>query len=369
MFKNIYSLIIKEFLAVWQDKRIRLILIVPPLIQLFIFAFAATLDVKNISVACLNRDEGKLSYELIQRFAGSPFFNDMQYLNDFHQIQEVIDNQKAIMVIHIDEEFSRKLLSGRSPEIQLILDGRKSNTAQIVQGYAFKIIEQYYSDLSKKMNLPFPSTKLIARNWFNSNLIYTWFTVPGLVAILTMFTSLLVTSLTIARERELGTFEQLLVSPLRSIDILIGKAIPGIIIGMGEGTIILIAAVTAFQIPFTGSILALYFSMFIFVCSIVGVGLFLSSLCKTQQQALLAVFVFMSNSVILSGFATPIENMPIWLQKITLINPLRFFLIIVRGIFLKKIPFSVIFQNLYPIIIIAIFNLSVSTWFFRKRLE
>jgi ABC-2 type transport system permease protein len=369
MFKRVYPLIIKEFIAVWQDKKSRIMLILPPMIQLFIFAFSATLEVKNISIGVLNRDYGKESYELIRRFQGSSYFKKIHYLNSPDQIKDIIDNQKAIMVIHIDEQFSRNLLEGKPAETQIILDGRKSNTAQIVLGYASKIIYQYNVERAQKGGVIFPKSVIIPRNWFNTNLTYTWFTVPGLVALLTMTTALLVTSLTIARERELGTFDQLLVSPLNSFDILLGKAVPGIIIGMGEGIAILLFAIFAFEVPFTGSFLALFLALFIFVCSIIGVGLFLSSLCSTQQQALLAVFVFLANSVTLSGFATPVENMPMWLQKVTYINPLRFMLVIARGSFLKELPIKDIITNLYPIVIVAIFNLSLAGWFFRKKLE
>lgn len=367
MFKRIWALIIKEFLAVWQDKKSRLVLIVPPIMQLFIFAFAATLDVTDASMAVLNRDSGKLSYELVQRFVGSSFFGRIIYLKSEREIQEAIDTQKVMMVMHIDEQFSRNLLSNMSAEVQLILDGRKSNSVQIVQGYAAAIVQQYNDELAKRRGLPQPSTVLVARNWYNPNLIYTWFTVPALIGILTMLVSLLLTSLSIARERELGTFEQLLVSPLQPIEILIGKTIPAIVFGMGEGSLILLIAIVIFQIPFTGSLLALYIAMFIFVCSIVGIGIFLSSISKTQQQALLAVFVFMSPAIILSGFATPIENMPVWLQDVTYANPLRYFLVIVRGIFLKELPWSVVLENTYPIAIIALVTLSTSTLFFKRK--
>jgi ABC-2 type transport system permease protein len=317
----------------------------------------------------LNRDNGKLSYELTQRFQGSSYFSNIKYLKNVDQIKKAIDMQEAIVVLHIDDLFSRNLLEGKTGEVQLILDGRRSNSAQIVQGYALKIIQQYNEEIARKEKLPVSSTILIPRNWFNPNLIYTWFNIPGLVAILTMTTALLVTSLSIARERELGTFDQLLVSPLRPIDILIGKTIPGIIIGIIEGCGILLAGVFVFQIPFTGSILLLFLSMLIFVSSIVGIGLFLSSLCKTQQQALLAVFVFISVSVILSGFATPIDNMPIWLQKVTIANPLRFFIVITRGLFLKAMPCKLVLLNLIPIFIVAVINLFVANWFLKRRSE
>jgi ABC-2 type transport system permease protein len=369
MFRRIYALVIKEFLAVWQDKKSRYVLIGPPLIQLIIFSFAATLDVTNASIGILNRDSGKLSFELIQRFIGAPVIKHVKYLQSEDEIKTVMDNQEVMMVIHIDAQFSRNLLAQMPANVQLILDGRKSNTTQILEGYAENIIEQYNQDLSTQFNYPQPTTVLVPRNWFNPNLIYQWFIAPALIGILTMLVSLLLTSMSIAREKELGTFEQLLVSPLQPMDILTGKAIPAIVLGMGEGSIILAAAVFVFQIPFTGSLAALYLAMFVFVCSIVGIGLFLSALSKTQQQALLAVLVFMSPAVILSGFATPIENMPVWMQKLTLFNPLSYFLIIVRGVFLKELPFSQVFQNVYPIALIALFTLSTSTLFFRKRLQ
>lgn len=369
MFKRIYALIIKEFLAILQDNKSRIVLIIPPVIQLFVFAFAATLDVYNVSIGIYNRDSGKLSYELTQRFQGSPVFTNVIYLKKQSDIQQVIDNQKVMMVVALDDQFSRNLLSNKPATVQLILDGRKSNSSQIVAGYAQRIIQQFNEDLGNDLGFPLQTTNVIPRNWFNPNLIYTWFTVPGLICILTMLISLILTAMSVARERELGTFEQLLVSPLRPIDILIGKSIPAIVLGVLEGTLILVAAIIAFRIPFTGSIFALYIAMLAFVAAVVGIGIFLSSICKTQQQALLAVFVFMSPAVILSGFATPVETMPPILQKITVINPLRHFLVIVRGVFLKELPFILVLKNLYPIVLIAIFNLLASSWFFGKKLE
>jgi ABC-2 type transport system permease protein len=184
-----------------------------------------------------------------------------------------------------------------------------------------------------------------------------------------MLVSLIITALSIARERELGTFDQLLVSPLLPIEILLGKSIPAVIIGMIEGTIIIAAAVFIFGVPFTGSLGYLYLGMFVFICSVVGVGLFISSLSSTQQQAILGGFIFMAPAVLLSGFATPVENMPSWLQYITYANPLRYYLVIAKGVFLKAMPLSIVLNNVWPMIIIAFFTLSLSTWFFRHRLQ
>jgi ABC-2 type transport system permease protein len=369
MFQRILALIIKEILAILRDHRGRTVLIVPPILQLFVFSFAATLDVKNVSIGILNRDNGQPSYELIQRFRGSPTFNKIHYLSSVEDIAHYIDNQKVVLVLHIDEQFSRNLLAQKQANVQFILDGRKSNSAQIVSGYASNILSQFNHDFTEQFQVNQQQTELVPRNWFNPNLLYYWFNVPNLCGILTMLISLTITALSVARERELGTFDQLLVSPLSPIEILIGKTVPAVIIGMIEGTFIVLAAVFIFQIPFTGLIWPLYLSMFVFTLSIVGVGLFISSLSMTQQQAILGSFVFMSPAVLLSGYATPIENMPVWLQYVTYANPLRYFLVIVKGLFLKAMPVNVVLENTWPMAIIAIFTLTCSTWLFRSKLE
>lgn len=370
MLTRIYSLIIKEILAVWRDKKSRLVLIVPPIIQLFIFSLAATLDVKNVPIGILNRDNGKQGFELVQRFHGSPVFTKIIYLQAVEEIKPFIDNMRGVMVVSLDEQFSRKLEAGQEATVQLILDGRKSNTTQIVAGYAASIIQTYNDDFAAKVaNLPQQNTRLIPRNWFNPDLLYYWYNIPCLSGIITMLVGLLVTALSVAREREMGTFDQLLVSPATPFEILVGKTIPAALIGMAEGTLILLVGVFIFQIPFTGSLLLLYLGMFVFVLATSGVGLFISSLSNTQQQAVLGSFLFMSPAVLLSGFATPIENMPTWLQPVTYLIPLRYYLVVSKGIFLKDMPASIVFENLWPMAIIAVFTLTAASWFFRRRLE
>lgn len=369
MWTRVRALIIKEFLALLKDKKSRTVLIIPPLIQLFIFSFAVTLDVKNVPIGILNRDAGHESIELVERFRGSPTFSKIITLHSEKEIAKVIDNEKAVVVFQFDEQFSRNLLSGRPAIVQAILDGRKSNTAQIIQGYAARIIERFNAEFAAQRDIPLQNSTLVVYNWYNPNLMYQWFTVPNLLGTLSMLIALLVTGLSVARERELGTFDQLLVSPLQPFEILLGKTVPAVIIGMAEGSIIALAAVTVFQVPFTGSVLLLYLSLFVFVLSIVGVGLFISSLAMTQQQAILGIFVFMPPAVMLSGFATPVENMPGWLQTATLANPLRHFLVIVKGIFLKAMPARFVFENMWPMLIIGVFTLTSAGWFFRRRLE
>lgn len=364
---RIYALIRKELIAVWRDKKTRFILFFPPTVQLFIFAFAATLDVKHISIGILNRDNGEKGFELVQRFRGSPIFSHIFELSSIEELSSFINYQRGLIALSIDETFSRNLDAGKPTNIQVILDGRKSNTAQIIAGYTATIVQQFSEDLAKQEFIQIYQPQLIPRNWFNSNLLYYWFTVPGLLAILTTVEALLITGLSVARERELGTFDQLLVSPLTPAEILIGKTIPSIIIGLAEGTILVLAILLIFQIPLTGSVLFLYLSMLVYITSITGAGLFISSLCATQQQAILGAFIFLTPAILLSGFATPIENMPVWLQYATYINPVRYFMYISRGIFLKALPASAILNNTWPLVLIAIGNLTTAAWFFRRR--
>lgn len=369
MWGRIRALIIKECLSIWRDKKSRMVLIVPPIIQLFVFSFAVTLDVKDVPIGILNRDSGRPSFELIERLRGSPTFTKIITVHNNQEISQVIDSEQAIVVFQFDEQFSRNLESGNPAKVQAILDGRRSNSAQIVQGYVSRIIDEFNREFVARAGLPIQNTILMTYNWYNPNLLYTWFTVPNLVGILSMLIGLIVTSLSVARERELGTFDQLLVSPLQPHEILLGKTLPAILIGMAEGSIIAFAAIVFFGVPFTGSLWLLYGSLLVFITSVVGVGLFISALSSTQQQAILGVFVFMPPAVMLSGFATPVENMPSWLQTLTLANPLRHFLVIVKGVFLKAMPASIAFSHIWPMAIIAAVTLALASWFFRSRLE
>lgn len=369
MQRQIQALIIKEILAVLRDKRSRMAIIIPPLFQLLVFAFAATLDVNNASIGILNKDSGKPSFELVQRFKGSPTFKTIHYLQSEKEIANIIDTQKAMMVVHFDEQFSRNLYANKPAKVQLIFDGRKSNTTQVLQGYANTIIQKFSDEFERRNGYAQQNSVLVGINWFNPNLLYYWFNVPNLCGILTMLVSMIVTALSVARERELGTFDQLLVAPLNPIQILIGKMVPAIIISIAEASIIVLVAIFLFRIPFYGSFGLLYLSLFVFSSSIVGVGLFISSLCSTQQQAILGSFLFLSPAILLSGYATPIENMPLWLQKIDVINPLRYFLIIVKGLFLKDMPATIVFQNIWPMVLIALCTFTGAQWFFKRRIE
>lgn len=367
MFFRVHALIVKELLAALKDPRARTVLIIPPLVQTLIFSFAATLEVNNMKLAVHNQDNGPWGFELMERLSASQTFTTVFAVEGESGIRQTLDEQRAIGVLSIPQDFSRNILEGKPASVQFILDGRKTNSGQIVAGYTRQMV------VSLKQGLPgarpAAGVSFIERHWFNPNLDFKWFTVPSLVAILSTLIALLVTAMSVAREREVGTFEQLLVSPLGPAEILVGKAAAALIIAIAEATGILLIAIHIFRIPFEGSLTLFYAAMVLFLLSIIGVGLFISSFSMTQQQGILGAFTFMVPAVALSGFASPIENMPQWLQLITLGNPLRWFLVIVRGVFLKGMPAAEVAANAWPLAVIAIVTLSAAAILFRKRME
>ncbi|MBK8199891.1 MAG: ABC transporter permease [Acidobacteria bacterium] len=364
MWRRLRALIIKEMLAIWRDPKGRAVILVPPLLQLVIFAFAMTMEVRNVDIAVLNLDHGSSGREIVAGIEGASAFDEIIHLQSVSQIREAIDSQRVIAVVHIGQDFSRRIEVSQPADVQIILDGRKSNASQIVNSYLSAIIARVSAAAYAGGA---PPDALRVRHWFNPNLEYAWFTLPGLVATITLLTTIIVTALSVARERELGTFDQLLVSPLRPLEIVIGKSAPGLIFGYLHGTFFVIVAVFGFKIPFAGSVLALYGSMFFYLLAVIGIGLFISVISDTQQQAILGAFVFASPAVLLSGFMSPVENMPGWIQLATQINPLRHFLVITQGVFLKDLPLSEVARSTAPLIVIAMATLPASGWLLRKK--
>lgn len=366
MAGRIIALIVKELTILVRDPKSRSLLVGPPIIQLLVFTFAATLEVSNVSLAVLNQDSGRHGHELVQRIAGSSTFSTLTFVDNALELGRLVDEQLVLGAVHIPQDFSRDIEAENQAGLQIILDGRRSNAAQIVNGYITELVLKYGDELATGKRPR--NTKVEVRNWFNDNLLYVWFTVPSLVGILAMILAMVVTALSVARERELGTFDQLLVSPLNTVEILAGKTIPAVIIGTIEGLLIWAIGVLTFEIPFKGSIVLLFFTLLLFIISIVGVGLFISSIAKTQQQAILGAFIFLVPAVTLSGYASPIENMPNWLQAATWVNPLKHVLISLKGLFLKDMPFVDIWANTWPLLIIGSVTLVLSGWFFSRRL-
>jgi len=369
MWVRLFALVIKELLVVLRDPRSRTLLIGPPLGQLVLFAFAATLEIKNADIIVLDRDQGSSGAELVRRIEGSPTFRSVAAAHDPAEVQDALDRQRVIAAVEIGPSFSRDLAAERPASVQVLLDGRRSNTAQIVDSYLGEIVGSFIADDNQRARRIGTAPRVVARNWFNPNLTFQWFTVPGLIAIIALLIALIVTSLSVARERELGTFDQLMVAPLRTHEILLGKMLPPLMIGLVLVTVYIVATIVIFGVPLRGSLVLLYGGTMFFLAAVIGVGLFISSLATTQQQAILGAFLFMAPAVLLSGFATPIENMPKWLQHVTLVNPLRYYLVIVRGVFLKGMDFADVARSTAPLAVIAIATLSVAAWLFRRRME
>ncbi|MGA8049968.1 MAG: ABC transporter permease [Burkholderiales bacterium] len=368
MWSRILALVLKEFITLLKEGKSRAVLIVPPLIQLLVFGYAATYDLKHVPYAVYNEDPGPGGRRLVAMLRGSSSFEEVATVTSIDQVAPLVDSRKVLLVLHVDSRFSRDLLAGRPARVQVIVDGRNSNTALIAVGYLRNIVAGFSRAWSDERGLPAPPAALETRAWFNPNLESRWFFLPGIIGILTLLVTMVITAMSVAREREQGTFDQLLVTPMRPVEILLGKALPGFIIGILEATAITLIAVLWFGIPLLGSVAALYLGLALFLLSAVGIGLMISALSVTQQQGLLGAFLFMVPAVILSGFATPIANMPAAIQIITLIDPLRYFLVVLRELFLEGTPVTALVHQLWPMALIGLASMTLAGWLFRHRM-
>lgn len=366
-WSRVFALMLKELRVLFRDKRTRFVVIGPPLIQLMIFGYAATFELKQAPIAILNQDQGIESQEVIGRLEGSDSFKVVARLHAQQEVNQWIDEKKALVVVSFPSDFSSRLLKNGTTDLQVIVDGRNSNTALLAQNDVAGVVQTFNQEWVQQHNLKQPPLTLVPRNWFNENLENNWFFVPGIVALIVLIVSLLITALSVAREREEGTFDQLLVTPCLPIEILIGKSLPGVLVAVLESNVIILIAILWFDVPFRGNYWLIQLAMVFFVISSIGVGLMISSLSTTQQQALLGAFMFMVPAVILSGFATPIENMPEVIQWITYLDPMRYFLVIVRGIFLQDIGIDVVWSQTWPMAIIALVTMALAGWLFRHR--
>lgn len=371
--RRILALMVKEFLALLKDPRSRTVVMFPPIIQTILFGYAATFDLREIPYAVYDKSRSVESRELLAGLKGSKNFTLVKHIHRHDEIAELVDAREVKLVVMIREDFARQLKTGKPATVQAILDGRNSNTASIVANYLAGVVQNFNMvrlerlEASEQQLATGPSV-LVVRHWFNENLLSRWFFIPGLVGLIALLVTLLVTSLSVAREREHGTFDQLLVTPMPPTEILMGKALPGLIIGILEATLILCIALFWFEIPLRGSLGTLYAGLVVFIFAVVGMGLMISSLAATMQQALIGTFLFMMPAVLLSGFATPIENMTPIVQKLTLINPLRYIFVLLRAVFIEGAPFALLADQIWPMAIIGVCTLTAAGWLFRHRI-
>jgi ABC-2 type transport system permease protein len=341
-------------------------LIIPVILQIALFPFAVTLEVENTSLGIYNQDAGPYSVELTQRLAKSSAFPHIKLLYGIKEVKDAINNQRVLAVVTFPSDFSRNIAAGNKSAIQVLADGRRSNSAQIAENYIEEIVSQYQSELLHQHPIAGLPSVTTVRNWFNPNLEYRWFVLASFVAIITTLGCLIVTAMSVAREREQGTFDQLLVSPLTPAYILMGKVVPALIVATIQASIVLFASIVLYRITFHGSLLLLYFCILCYGLSVAGVGLLISSICATQQQAFLGVFGFIMPAILLSGFISPIENIPEPLRSLTWFNPIRHFIVISKGIYLKGFDLALVWHDLWPLLAIGVMTLSLAYARFRR---
>lgn len=369
MLQRLLAIIQKELIGMLRDRRARLTLMFPPLVQLLIFAQAATMEVKHIELAVVDLDRGPAAFEIVHRLRGSPSFESLLMFPSIEAARGHVEREAVIGIMVLPGGFSADLVAGRQAEVQLLLDGRRSNAAQITSQYISSVIQSVGAEQAHRATAaPQPArAELVISNWFNPNLDYTWFMLPNIVGNLSLGVALMITALSVARERELGTFDQTLVSPATPIEIALGKLLPPLALAVVQASLFLLIVTLGFGVPFRGSILMFYAAVIVFAAACAGVGLFISSLAQTQQQAFLGSFAVLLPFALLSGFATPVENMPWWLQLVTGINPLAHMVRLMQGLFLKDASLDSLAHLLGKLLTIAFFTVTASILLFRRR--
>jgi len=383
MFQRLKSMLIKEFIQVFRDPRMRIILFLPPLMQLIVFGYAANTDIRNIALAVYDLDRTPDSRELAERFSSSGYFRVARQASNPREIRRWVDEGKISAALQINEGFSRETRQPQGSTVQIIVDGTDSNTASVVVAYVQRIVAEYsrqvlekrlnnLPDLPPNLKKPFflkGGVEIQSRAFFNPNLESRNFYVPGIIALLIMLVTLILTCMAIVREREIGTMEQIIVSPIRPVELILGKTIPFALIGYIDVALVTLVGVFLFEVPIRGSILLLFFCTTLYLLSSLGIGLFISTISRTQQQAMMSMFFFFVPAILLSGFIFPIANMPEVVQYMTYANPLRYFLIIIRGIFLRGNGFDVLWPQMLALAILGATVFTFSSLRFRKRLE
>jgi ABC-2 type transport system permease protein len=367
-FLRIWALTRKELVQILKDPRSRYSLLIPPILQCLIYGYVATYDLNDVSYAVLDQDRSAASQKFLATLDGSGVFHRVANLNRSVDVKRIIDERRALLVVQIQPDFERRLLSGRQADVQVIADGRNSNTAGTAMGYIGDIVESFNTSWLKERSDANAPIRLTTRAWYNPNLETRWHMIPALIGTLTFIQTLLLTGLSVAREREQGTFDQLLVTPFRPVEIMAGKALPGMFVGIVQATLVLLVAQLWFRIPFAGSFITLYAGLIVFLLAAVGMGLLLSAASATMQQAMLFSFLLMMPFALLSGLTTPVSSMPEALQYVTLINPLRYAIDMAHRVYLEGVGLDLLFPQLWPLALIAFVTLSGASWMFRHRL-
>jgi len=377
MLARLKQMLIKEFIQVFRDKRTRFVLFAPPIIQMLIFGYAATFEIYHVPTVVLDLDHSQESRELVSRFTSSPYFDVQRQLTDSHQIGDLIDRGDATVALQINPGFAQNLRKGQTAPLQVIVDATNSNTALIASGYinqiALGFAKDYQQDrinrISPQMIEKMPSVQLEQRPWYNPDLKSRWFFIPGIVGSLTLVLVVNLTAFAVVREREIGTLEQIMVTPIRPAEFILGKTLPFFLIGLFDVSLIATVGTLWFQVPFRGQIGVLFAGAILFLLCMLGVGLLISTVSATQQQAMVTSFFFIMPAITFSGFGFPISTMPQWLQYLTYLSPLRYFLIVLRGTYLKGVGLNILWPQMLAMAGLGSGLLLIAVLRFHKALD
>lgn len=368
-------MLVKEFLQLFRDPRMRMVVLGVPLIQMLILGFAMTMDVTNIKTAILDFDRSPSSRELISEFTSSGYFEIVEYLDTHRDMEDALDHSRARVVIHIPAGYEDDLSSGRTAKLQVLADGTDSNTTSIVFAYAGQIVGNYATEIiadrlgNSPAGFAFAPVEMETRAWFNPNLESKYYYVPSLIAVMLLLVGMILPSVAIVREKEIGTIEQIMVTPITRFEFILGKTVPYAIVGYIEMTIMLVLAMLIFGVRVEGSWLLLYALSGIYIVGNLGLALFISGTASTQQQALLTSFLIMMPCILLSGFLFPVRNMPEFVQYLTYLDPVRWYLEILRAVVIKGVGASSILPSIVGQSVLAILFIVLATVSFKKTMS
>ncbi len=375
MFERIKQMLVKEFIQVFRDPKMRGVIFLMPIIQVLVFGYAVTTDVTHVATAVFDLDNSVASRELVSRFVKSGYFDIVARVDNDEHVRQLVDRGEALAVLRINRGFENELRAGRAAQLQVILDGTDSNTAGVVLNYSAKIAGQFSQKVlvtrltrAKGVADEPGGVELQTRAWFNENLESRNFYVPGVIAIIVLLVTLMLTSMAVVREKEIGTMEQIMVTPIKPLEFILGKTVPFALIGFADVLLITVVSLVWFEIPIRGSVLLLLGGAALYIMTSLGVGLLISTVSETQQQAMMSTFFFYFPAVLLSGFMFPIANMPPVIQWFTYLNPLRYFLVIIRGIFLKGVGLDILWPQMVALAVMGVLTLWLASRRFHKTL-
>jgi ABC-2 type transport system permease protein len=352
-------------------------LVGPPIIQMLVFGYAATLDVKHVELAVLDLDNTQESRELISNFSASRYFHVQTYATRREELRDGIDRGDVLEAIEIDSGFAQRLRNGQGTSVQVLVDCSNSNTALVALGYMNQVGAQfarrYQLDRMQRMAPQLvsflPQADLQTRPWFNEGLESRWYFVPSVIGNLTLIMVMMLTAFAVVREREIGTLEQVMVTPIRRWEFILGKTVPFFLIGCFDAIIISLVGTLWFGVPFRGNLGVLALGIIAFIFASLGLGLLISTLSVTQQQAMITSFFFTMPMITLSGFATPISSMPVFFQDLTYLNPMRYIMVVLRSVYLKGVGLDILWPQIAAMAGSAVVLLGVSVLRFHKSLE